>query len=229
MYHVVIATRVVFFKCTFECVIYEFWGFRCSSDGKESTCSAGDLGLIPGSGRSPGEGKGYPLQYSCLENPMDRWAWWSRVHVVAELDTTEWLLGRRFKILNMACEALLTLSASPLSSHSGLLPQGLGKCCFLDLKCYALTQPSKALASYPLLSLPYLGISFMSLPQRFSLTSIEFCELSLCSDYYKLSYVCVIFKNYFCVSPTNGKPHESSNYACFPPCPVVTTSSVPRT
>ena len=44
------------------------------SDGKESACSAGDLGSIPGSGRSPGEGNGYPLQYSCLENPMDRGA-----------------------------------------------------------------------------------------------------------------------------------------------------------
>ena len=43
-----------------------------SSDGKESTCNAGDLGLIPGSGRSPGEGDGNPLQYSCLENSMDR-------------------------------------------------------------------------------------------------------------------------------------------------------------
>ena len=43
----------------------------CSSAGKESTCNAGDLGLIPGLGRSPGEGKGYPLQYSGLENPMD--------------------------------------------------------------------------------------------------------------------------------------------------------------
>lgn len=107
--------------------------------------------------------------------------------------------------------------------------RALEKCSFLDLKCYALTQPSKALSSFPLLNLSYLGISLMSPPQRFSLTSIEFCELSLCSDYYKLSYVCVIFKNYFCVSPTNGKPHESSNYACFPSCPVITTSSVPRT
>ena len=43
-----------------------------SSVGKESVCSAGDLGLIPGLGRSPGEGNGNPLQYSCLENPMDR-------------------------------------------------------------------------------------------------------------------------------------------------------------
>ena len=79
----------------------------------------------------------------------------------------------------MGCEALLMLPASPLSSHSGLLPQGFGKCCFLDLKCYALTQPSKALSSYPLLSLSYFGISLMSPPQRFPLTSIEVCELSL--------------------------------------------------
>ena len=42
------------------------------SDGKESTCNVGDLGMIPGSGRSPGEGNGNPLHYSCLENPMDR-------------------------------------------------------------------------------------------------------------------------------------------------------------
>jgi len=46
-------------------------GFPCGSVGKESTCNAGDLGLIPGLGRSPGEGKGYPLQYSGLENSMD--------------------------------------------------------------------------------------------------------------------------------------------------------------
>ena len=47
-------------------------GFPGSSNHKESACNAGDLGLIPGSGRSPGEGNGYPLQYACLENPMDR-------------------------------------------------------------------------------------------------------------------------------------------------------------
>ena len=50
------------------------------SDGKESTCNTGDLGPIPGSGRSPGVGNGNPLQYSCLENPMDGGAWWVRVH-----------------------------------------------------------------------------------------------------------------------------------------------------
>ena len=45
-----------------------------------STGDTGDMGLIPGSGRSPGEGNGYPLQYSCLENPMGRGAWWATVH-----------------------------------------------------------------------------------------------------------------------------------------------------
>ena len=53
-------------------------GFLCSSVGKESACDAGDLGSIPGSGRSPGEGNGNPLQYSYLENPMDRGAWCTR-------------------------------------------------------------------------------------------------------------------------------------------------------
>ena len=59
-------------------------GFPSGSDSKESACSAGDLGLIPGSGRSLGEGTGNPLQCSCLENPMDRGAWKAAVHGVAE-------------------------------------------------------------------------------------------------------------------------------------------------
>ena len=50
-------------------------GFPGGSDGKESVCNAGDPGSIPGLGRSPGEGNGYPLQYSCLSNSMDRGAW----------------------------------------------------------------------------------------------------------------------------------------------------------
>ena len=57
----------------------------CSSVSKESACNTGDLGSIPGSGRSPREGNGNPLQYSCLENPMDRGAWWATVHVVARV------------------------------------------------------------------------------------------------------------------------------------------------
>ena len=60
-----------------------------SSVSEESVCSAGDLGWIPGSGRSPGEGNGNPLQYSCLGNPLNRGAWWATVHGVTESDTTE--------------------------------------------------------------------------------------------------------------------------------------------
>ena len=55
----------------------EIWGL--SSVSKESACNAGDPGLIPGLGRSPGEGNGNPLQYSYLENPIGRGAWWATV------------------------------------------------------------------------------------------------------------------------------------------------------
>ena len=58
-----------------------------SSVGKESACSAGDLGSIPGLGRSSREGNGNPLQYSCLENPMDRGAWRAVIHEVTESRT----------------------------------------------------------------------------------------------------------------------------------------------
>ena len=63
------------------------WGY---SDGKESSSNAGDPGSIPQLGREfPREGNGYPLQYSCLENFMDRGTWWATVHRVTESDMTE--------------------------------------------------------------------------------------------------------------------------------------------
>ena len=69
---------------------YQFFGtqhFPGDSDGKASACNTGDPGSIPGLGRSPGEGKGNPLQYSCLENPRDRGAWQATVHGVAKSRT----------------------------------------------------------------------------------------------------------------------------------------------
>ena len=57
------------------------------SDGKESICSVGDLGSTPGMGSSPGGGHDNPLQYSCLENPMDRGAWQATVHMVTKSRT----------------------------------------------------------------------------------------------------------------------------------------------
>ena len=59
-------------------------GFPGGSDNKESACNVGDLGSVSGLGKSPGEGTGNPLQYSCLENPMDRGAWQATVHGVAK-------------------------------------------------------------------------------------------------------------------------------------------------
>ena len=79
-------------------------GFPVSSEVKASACSTGDLGSIPGSGRSPGEGNGNPLQYSCLENPMDRGALWATVHGVTKSDTTERLHFTSLQILTLEPE-----------------------------------------------------------------------------------------------------------------------------
>ena len=65
-------------------------GFPGGSDGKQSACDTGDWGSIPGSGGSPGEGNGYPLQYSCLENSMNRTTWWATVHGVAKSQARLW-------------------------------------------------------------------------------------------------------------------------------------------
>ena len=75
------------------CVYQNFWcGFPGGSEVKASACNAGDMGSIHRSGRSPGEGNSNPLQYSCLENPMDGGAWWATVHGAAKSrDTTKWL------------------------------------------------------------------------------------------------------------------------------------------
>ena len=66
-------------------------GVNGGSDSRESAFNVGDLGSVPGLGRSPGGGHGNPLQYSCLENLLDRGAWWATVHGHKELDTTEQL------------------------------------------------------------------------------------------------------------------------------------------
>ena len=70
------------------------------SDGRESACNVGDLGSTPESGRSLGEGNGTPLQYSCLEHPMDRGAWWATVHRVAQSQTrlTQLSMARQWEV-----------------------------------------------------------------------------------------------------------------------------------
>ena len=71
-------------------------GFQGSSVVKNPSANAGDVGLIPGLGRCSGGGHGHPLQYSCLENPMDREAWEPTVHELTELDMTEQLSTVQF-------------------------------------------------------------------------------------------------------------------------------------
>ena len=82
-------------------VLWKLLNYGSGSDGKESACNAGDLGLIRGSGRSPVERNGYPLQYSCLENPMDRRAWWATVQGVGK--GHDWAINFNQNILKYYC------------------------------------------------------------------------------------------------------------------------------
>ena len=77
-----------------------FQDFPGGSDGKASACNTGDPGLIPGLGRSPGEGNGNTLQYSGLENSMDRGAWWARVHGIAKSWTR--LVTKTFQVVELS-------------------------------------------------------------------------------------------------------------------------------
>ena len=92
-------------------------GFPGGSDSKESACNAGDSGSTPGSRRSPGEVNSKPLQYSCLENPMDRGAWWATPHGVVKDQT-------RLKQLSLSLTyppsgTALHKTATPLLPHPG--------------------------------------------------------------------------------------------------------------
>ena len=73
-------------------------GFPGGLDGKESACNSGDTDPIPGSGRSPGEGNGYPLQYSCLRSSIDVGAWSATVHGVAKSQTQHFLILLEYQL-----------------------------------------------------------------------------------------------------------------------------------
>ena len=87
-------TRLSAFTSLLHRQLYLSSGFLGDPDGKESSWNAGSPGLIPGLGRSPGEGNGYPLQHSCMENPMDKGAWLATVHRVTKSWT--WLSDFHF-------------------------------------------------------------------------------------------------------------------------------------
>ena len=97
------------------------WGHEaythCGSDSKESACSARDPGLIPGSGRSPGEGNGNPLQYPCLENSIDWGAWLATDHGVAESDTTEQLHFTNIINTSHSLSSFLTSNSQSVVLH----------------------------------------------------------------------------------------------------------------
>ena len=88
--------------------------FQSGSEGKASACKAEDPGLIPGSGRSPGEGNGNPLQYSWVENSMDGEAWWATVHGVAK----SWTWLSNFTLLQTMVKVMKIMVTSFKRSHA---------------------------------------------------------------------------------------------------------------
>ena len=110
-------------------------GFPGGSEVKASACNAGDLGSFPGLGRSPGEGNGNPLQYSCLENPMDGGAWWATVHGVAKsqirLRDFTFTLSILWHCLSLGLELKLTFSSpvatAEFSKFAGILSAALSQ------------------------------------------------------------------------------------------------------
>ena len=95
--------------------------FPCSSGVKNPPANAGDVGSIPGSGRFPGEGNGNPLQYSCLENSMDRGAWWTTVHAVAKSQT--WLsthtVTQWYSCQQSFLESLMNMESEVMALNNG--------------------------------------------------------------------------------------------------------------
>ena len=110
-------------------------GFPGGSEVKASACNVGDLGSIPGLGRSPEEGNGNPLQYSCLENPMDGGAWWATVHRVAKsrtrLSDFTFTLSILWHCLSLGLELKLTFSSpvatAEFSKFAGILSAALSQ------------------------------------------------------------------------------------------------------
>ena len=123
-----------------ECIYWFF--FR---DGKESACRVGDPGSIPALGRSPGEGNGYPLQYSCLENPMDRGAWRATVHGVGH----NWATLEMKKLSHFRDEerGLQRLSSQPkVIKAVSPIPRSVLFCeCVCVCVCVCVTQSSPTL------------------------------------------------------------------------------------
>ena len=119
----IILNRNTIIYLTVSLLWHIFPGGADSSDSKESACSAGDPGSIPGSGRSPGEGNGNPLQYSCLENSMERIAWRTTVHGV---EKSRIQLGN-FHFISQVLLVVKNPAASAGDARDASLIPGLGR------------------------------------------------------------------------------------------------------
>ena len=142
-------------------------GFPCGSDGKESACNVGDSGSIPGLEISPGEGNGNTLQYSCLENSMDRGSSPAIVHGVTELNTTQWLTlsysNAHHPFLYLSWRVLLT----PMKVMSVILHKWVGSVVSCSNSCFDFNFHLRLLPRHFPALLVYRGVwSVMSLESK---------------------------------------------------------------
>ena len=172
--------------CVCVCVcIFPILGFPCSSVGKESACNAGAPGSISRSERSPGEGNGNPLQYSCLENPMDREAWQATVYGVTRvghdlatkptphiyhpswISHTHPILPGQHRVLSWAlCSHYLFYTQQCIYVKPSLPPSLLRPCVHRSMLCICISIPALELgSSVPFFYIPHTFITI----QYFSL------------------------------------------------------------
>ena len=192
-------------------------GFRGRSDGKESTCNAGDVGLILGWGRSPGEGNGYPLQYSCLGNPMDRGAWRATVHGITESQTQ--LSGQHlhFQTALYLSEYKITFHCNTKSRYNALFLLNWSvtalQCC---VSCCCTTQRISHLYTYthtshwPLQVTTEHRAELPVLCSRFPL-AIYFTDDSVCMS--------TLTSHFIPPSPPTLCLHDCSLHMCLYSCP----------
>ena len=116
--------RVLHYRVTVSSLVMSKYGLPWWLSSKESTCNVGVAGSVPGLGRSPGEGNGNLLQYSCLENPMSRGAWWATVHGVTKESDTIQQLNNNKRFPKWCCPHYPTFYSRKIRKMWALRPQG---------------------------------------------------------------------------------------------------------
>ena len=206
-----------------------YGGFPGGSDGKESVCNAGDLGLIPGLGKSLGEGIGFPLQYSCLENAMNRGAWWATVHGASRSQTC-WAAAKLLQSCPTLCDPIDGSPPGPPRLW-GSPGKNIGAGCHFLLQCMQVKSESEVSQSCPTLRHPMdYGLPGSPVPGIFQARVLEwgaiaFSELDMTETKHSASCLLHIID----ISSLQSNLSANDNLYLLPfPSANITTSALPQ-